>query len=96
MTPLFAAARELQGYLESRGWQFCIIGGLALLRWGEPRFTRHVDVTLLAGFGSEDAYIQPLVEAFRPRISDARDFAHRNRVLLNAEKQSEKTDKQAN
>ena len=82
MIPLFAAARELQEFFEARVWRFCIIGGLALLRWGEPRFTRDVDVTLLAGFGREDAFIDPLLDAYRPRIGDAREFAQRNRVLL--------------
>ncbi|MBL8292801.1 MAG: hypothetical protein JNN08_13240, partial [Bryobacterales bacterium] len=82
MTPLFAAARELQEFIEARDWRFCIIGGLALLRWGEPRFTRDVAVTLLVGFGREDAFIQPLLEMYQPRIGDAREFAQRNRVLL--------------
>jgi len=82
MTPLFAAARELLEFVESQGWRFCIIGGLALLRWGEPRFTRDVDLTLLTGFGSEDEFILPLIHRFKPRIPDAPDFARRNRVLL--------------
>lgn len=82
MTPLFAAANELQRFFEARGWRFCVIGGLALLRWGEPRFTRDVDVALLAGFGSEDEFIAPLLEAYPSRISDAGDFARRHRVLL--------------
>jgi hypothetical protein len=43
MSALFEAARDLQKALESRGWRFCLIGGLAVLRWGEPRFTRDVD-----------------------------------------------------
>jgi len=61
----------------------CIIGGIALLRWGEPRFTRDVDVTLLCGFGKEDAVIAPLLASgYRGRISDAAEFARRNRVLL--------------
>jgi len=82
MTPLFAAALALQDYFEERQWQFCIIGGLALLRWGEPRFTRDVDVTLLAGFGREESFLQPLLADYRARIGDALEFARRNRVLL--------------
>ncbi len=45
MTPLFEAALELQSFFARRQWQFCLIGGIALLRWGEPRFTRDVDET---------------------------------------------------
>ena len=54
MTPLLQAALDFQTFLDCRAWRHCIIGGIALLRWGEPRFTRYVDVTLLCGFGRED------------------------------------------
>ena len=50
MSALFDAARDLQKALESRGRRFCLIGGLAVLRWGEPRFTR--DVLEAAGEGA--------------------------------------------
>ena len=53
MNPIFAAAREIQDFCRGRGWRSCVIGGLAVQRWGEPRLTRDVDVTLLTGFGSE-------------------------------------------
>jgi hypothetical protein len=57
--------------------------GLAVLRWGEPRFTRDVDVTLLCPFGREDEVSGPLLDlGYVGRISDAREFARRNRVLL--------------
>ncbi|MGA3241646.1 MAG: nucleotidyl transferase AbiEii/AbiGii toxin family protein [Bryobacteraceae bacterium] len=83
MTPLLEAARGLQTFLEERNWRFAIIGGLALLRWGEPRFTRDVDVSLLCGFGREDEFIAPFfASGYRGRISDASAFARRNRVLL--------------
>ena len=83
MTPLFAAALELQTFFERQGWKFCIIGGVALLRWGRPRFTSDVDVSLFTGFGHEDRFIGPILEAgYKPRIPDAAAFARRNRVLL--------------
>jgi hypothetical protein len=83
MTALFEAALGLQNFFTRRQWQFSIIGGIALLRWGEPRFTRDVDVTLLAGFGREDEFITPiLASGYRGRIPDAIEFARRNRVLL--------------
>ena len=56
---------------------------MALLRWGESRFTRDVDLVLLTGFGHEDDFIEPLLEAgYTGRIPDAQAFARRNRVLL--------------
>ncbi|SPF54280.1 conserved hypothetical protein [Candidatus Sulfopaludibacter sp. SbA4] len=83
MTPLIEAAHDLQAFFNQRQWPFCIIGGIAVLRWGEPRFTRDVDVTLLCGFGREDEFIGPLLSSdYRGRISDAAEFARRNRVLL--------------
>ncbi len=57
MNGLYEAALEVQSFMQCRGWRFCIIGGLALQRWGEPRVTRDVDVTLLTGFGDEERYI---------------------------------------
>jgi hypothetical protein len=82
MNPIFAAAREIQEFCRARGWRFCIIGGLAVQRWGEPRLTRDVDVTLLTGFGGEPAFVDGLLSGFQPRLPDARDFALRNRVVL--------------
>jgi len=82
MNAIFAAALELQRFCERRGWRFCYIGGLAVQRWGEPRMTRDADLTLLAGLGDEETFIDPLLETFAGRRDDARDFALRYRVLL--------------
>ncbi len=82
MTPVLAAAVEIQEFCLARGWQFCIIGGVAVLRWGQPRTTQDVDISLLTNFGDEAQYIDPLIEAFSARISDARQFAIDHRVLL--------------
>ena len=83
MTPLFEAAFELENFFVQRGWRSCLIGGIALLRWGEPRFTRDVDVMLLTGFGREEEFIAALLSSgYRPRIPDAAEFARRSRVLL--------------
>ena len=82
MNPVFAAARELQQWCLGRGWRFCIIGGVAVQRWGEPRFTRDVDCTILVAAGEETTYIDELLAAFQARIPNARTFAQSNRVLL--------------
>jgi hypothetical protein len=82
MIALFETARELQTFCDRQGWRSCFIGGIAVQRWGEPRVTRDVDLTLLAGFGGEDAFIEALTAAYSPRIGNAVDFARRNRVLL--------------
>jgi Nucleotidyl transferase AbiEii toxin, Type IV TA system len=76
------AAAELQGFCELQRWRFCFIGGLALQRWGEPRETVDVDLTLMTGFGHEEAFIDTLLSQYRARIGDAKNFAIQNRVLL--------------
>lgn len=82
MKPLLAAAAEVQHFLRGAGERFCFIGAIALQRWGEPRFTRDVDLTLLCPYGAEVVPVDRLLGAFAPRIPDARDFALKNRVLL--------------
>ena len=82
MNALFEAAKEVCIFMARRRWRFCIIGGLAVQRWGEPRLTRAVDLTLLTGFGREEKYIDALLAHFSPRFGEAREFAQANRVLL--------------
>jgi hypothetical protein len=72
----------LQVFCDGQGWRSCFIGGLAVQRWGEPRVTLDVDITVMAGFGVEGAFIDALLAAYPARIKDARQFAHRYRVLL--------------
>jgi hypothetical protein len=76
------AAVELQALCETQRWRFCIIGGLALQRWGEPRETVDVDLTLLTGFGAEEPFIATLLGHFEARIAEATEFALTRRVLL--------------
>jgi len=82
LNPIFAAALEIQEVCESRRWRFCFIGAVAVQRWGEPRLTHDADLTLLTGFGGEEAFVDGLLGEFEGRRPDARDFALRYRVLL--------------
>lgn len=82
MKTVLGAASEVQRYLSHAGERFCFIGGIALQRWGEPRLTRDVDVTVLSPYGEEGRMADQLLAAFGPRIENAREFAVRNRVLL--------------
>ncbi len=60
MISLFQVAQQLQRLCEARQWRYCFIGGVALQRWGEPRVTQDVDMTLLTGFGGEEEYVRAL------------------------------------
>lgn len=81
MADLLDAAREVDGYCRRHNWRYCIIGGMALLRWGEQRMTKDVDITLLTGFGDEERYIRALSTDFEPLVPNAIEFGLRNRVL---------------
>lgn len=82
MKDLISTATEIQLLFEKQNWQFCFIGGIALLFWGEQRLTKDIDLTLFVGFGNEEFYIDNLLGNFAGRIDDAKNFALRNRVLL--------------
>lgn len=82
MLEVYRAAADLRRRFEAQGWRFCLIGGLALQRWGEPRETIDVDVTLLTGFGSEERFVREMLMWFEPRIADPLNFALQTRVLL--------------
>ncbi len=81
MPDLLDAAREVDAFCRQQSWRHCIIGGMALLRWGEQRMTKDVDLTLLTGFGEEEKYIAVLLANFEPMVANAMDFGLRNRVL---------------
>ena len=82
MNEVIQAAAKLQAICTEENWQFCFIGGLAVQRWGEPRETVDVDLTLLTGFGHEEQFIQILLRHYEGRIPEAAEFARERRVLL--------------
>jgi hypothetical protein len=82
VNPIFRAAVDIQRFCQSHSWRFCFIGALAVIRWGEPRLTQDVDLTILTGFGNEEPYIDALLGQFSARRSDSREFAMRYRVVL--------------
>lgn len=82
MKQVFEVAAQFTRFLENQGWPHCIIGGLAVVRWGRARVTADVDVTLLTGFGTEEQFVDVLLKEYQARRPDAREFALINRVLL--------------
>lgn len=79
---LLAAALEIQQFCERQDWRFCFIGGIAVQHWGEARLTRDANLTVFTGIGDEARYVDALLARFTSRVSDAREFALRQRVLL--------------
>ena len=60
--PIFDAALNAQAVSEELGLKFFVIGGVALQRWGEPRFTADADLSVLAEPGREDTVASALEE----------------------------------
>ncbi len=73
---------ELHTVLSQMGIPYAIIGGLAVQYWGEPRFTRDVDVTAMLPPDNPLPILTEIANRFSPRISDAIGFARQHRVLL--------------
>jgi hypothetical protein len=79
---VFAAALELQEFLQEIGRPYCFIGGMALQRWGEVRYTEDADATVLTGFEFDEQVINLLLSRFKSRVQDGVAFALRNRVVV--------------
>jgi len=63
----FETAWRLDRFFANRGIPYVIIGGFAVQRWGQPRFTRDVDVTILLPPGGEAATLREIVAPPFPR-----------------------------
>jgi len=74
MNPLFEAAREVFDVLNEIKTPACLIGGLAVQRWGQPRQTLDVDLTMAVQLETEVQLIDKLLSVFRARISTARSL----------------------
>ena len=75
MIGLLQAAATAQTVLDALGLPNCLIGGLAVLRWGEPRLTVDADLSVFVGFGGELRVAQAILAKLQPRIPDAVAFA---------------------
>jgi hypothetical protein len=82
MNAIFGAAAEVEAICRAAAFRFCFIGGLAVQRWGQPRMTADVDLTVVTGYGTEEPFVDALLAKLAARIADAREFALRNRTLL--------------
>ena len=82
MNGVLAAALDVDQKLRGSGLPYCLIGGIALQRWGQPRMTLVVDVKGMTDFGFETPVINQLINLFEPRIPDAVKFAEQSRVVL--------------
>lgn len=82
MNPILRAAAEAQRLCAEAGLRFCVIGGIAVGRWGQPRATLDVDLTVVVELGDEERVVRALLASFMPRLPGAYEFALRSRVVL--------------
>lgn len=81
MRELFKTASDVHSFCSSNGWGFCFIGGLAVWRWGKPRFTQDIDLTLLAGFRDEEKIVDAFLARYASRVLNGRELFIAQRVL---------------
>jgi len=73
---------RIAGELDSRGLPYMVIGGQAVLLYGEPRLTRDIDITLGVGKESLPQVIQATAACgLEPIPENAEDFVRRTMVL---------------
>ena len=82
MNRLLEAAAEVCAFMAEREWKFCIIGGLAVQQWGEPRTTLDADFTLLTGWGDEERYVREVLKHFESRIPGELSYFVAQRIVL--------------
>lgn len=81
MNPLVASAVRVQSALQQHGWRCCLIGGLAVARWGEPRATQDVDFSVFVDLGREREFIRSMLDEFVPMFDESETIALQCRVL---------------
>lgn len=78
---LVRVAAGVQAALDAAGIQVCLIGGMVIPRWGQPRTTTDADFSALAPYGEEGSVLDVLLARFEARHAGEREFALRHRVV---------------
>ena len=81
MSELDLALVSLSSWLSDNGIPHMVIGGFAVTIWGEPRFTRDLDVTVSVPASGFAESINLICARFVPLTSDPLKFATETRVL---------------
>ena len=83
MNPRLEAAWEIHQFLAKHRLPYAVIGGLAVQKWSEPRFTRDVDLTVASPLTTGSAirqWLNELSDALAdPEIVERFEQAWRNR-----------------
>jgi hypothetical protein len=83
MNPRYEAAWEVHQFLAAHNVHYVIIGGFAVQKWSDPRFTKHVDLTVPAPLSEGSRpLVKLLTENFRSREAEPFSFARKTRMVL--------------
>ena len=69
-------------YLTRKKIPYVFIGGIAVQKWGQPRFTKDVDLTISVPVEETEKFIERITQNFKGRIADLQEFARQTRVVL--------------
>jgi hypothetical protein len=83
LNPLFEAASEMHQFFSKNRIPYAVIGGVALQRWGDQRFTKDVDITIAASLEKGVSGLVTLViDRFPAHVSNPLEFARKTRMIL--------------
>jgi hypothetical protein len=81
MAELDDALKTLTSWLDASGVPYMVIGGFAVTVWGNPRFTRDLDITISVPPDRLRAMIQRICADFTSLVTDPDKFVGDTRVL---------------
>ena len=76
------AAAQVDGILGELEIPYAIIGGMAVQHWGEARYTKDLDLTIIVPIEDQEIFLQALLTLLPPRREDALEFAQKHRIYL--------------
>src|SRR5574341_456390 len=82
MLPIYEAAWEMHQYLNRKRIPYVLIGGIAVQKWGRPRLTKDVDLTIAVPVEETEKVIDHIEKSFKGRVANLKEFARQNRVVL--------------
>ncbi len=83
MNPRFEAAWEIHQFLAQHKIRYAVIGGIAVQRWGDQRFTKDVDLTIASSLTEGSSpMVDLLTKHFRSRSANPLEFARKTRMIL--------------
>jgi hypothetical protein len=82
MLPIYEAAWEMHQYLTRKRIPYVIIGGIAVQKWGRPRLTKDVDLTIAVPIEETEKIIDHIERKFKSRVPNLKEFVRQTRVIL--------------